>query len=172
LPSRFLCPNGEGRTDLEGKYPTKHNAMLTLTSLLSILFVTFHLTSDTVHAKVGTPEAGGSTLVVVPILVVWLYGTLVLAERRSGNIIMLVGSLLALGIPVIHVMGAGGIFRGAIARSSPAFLFVWTLHVLGVTGMFVLILSLRRLLSLQRTAPGSPQPKLENGLSHGGGGRP
>lgn len=38
----------------------KHDLMLTITSLLSILFMTFHLTSDTLHAKVGTPEAGGS----------------------------------------------------------------------------------------------------------------
>ena len=63
----------------------KPNVMLTVTSLLSILFMTLHLTSDTVHARVGTAEAGGSTLVAVPILVVWLYGTLVLAERRSGT---------------------------------------------------------------------------------------
>ena len=84
----------------------KHSVMLTVASLLSILFMTFHLTSDTLHARVGAPEAGGSTLDAVPILVVWLYGTLVLAERRSGYIIMLVGSLIALGMPVIHVMGA------------------------------------------------------------------
>lgn len=38
----------------------KDNVMLIGASLLSILFVTFHLTSDTVHARVGTPEAGGS----------------------------------------------------------------------------------------------------------------
>ena len=63
----------------------KQNTMLAIASLLSILFMTLHLTSDTIHAKVGTPEAGGSTLVAVPILVVWLYGTLVLAERRSGT---------------------------------------------------------------------------------------
>ena len=40
----------------------KHNVMLAVASLLSILFVTLHLTSDTIHARVGTPEAGGSTL--------------------------------------------------------------------------------------------------------------
>ena len=128
----------------------KQNLMLTIASLLSILFMTLHLTSDTIHARVGTPEAGGSTLVAVPILVVWLYGTLLLAERRSGYIIMLVGSLIALGVPVIHVMGAGGIFRGQIAKSSPAFLFVWTLHALAVTGMFSLILSVRGLWSLRK----------------------
>ena len=131
----------------------KQNLMLTIASLLSILFMTLHLTSDTIHARVGTPEAGGSTLVAVPILVVWLYGTLLLAERRSGYIIMLVGSLIALGVPVIHVMGAGGIFRGQIAKSSPAFLFVWTLHALAVTGMFSLILSVRGLWSLRRGQP-------------------
>ena len=63
----------------------KHNLMLTITSVLSILFMTLHLTSDTLHARVGTPEAGGSTLVAVPVLVVWLCGTLVLSERRSGR---------------------------------------------------------------------------------------
>ena len=131
----------------------KHNLILTITSLLTILFMTLHLTSDTIHAPVGTPEAGGSTLVAVPILAIWLYGTLVLAERRSGLIIMLIGSLLALGMPVAHVMAAEGVFRGQIARSSPAFLFVWTLHALGVLGMFSLILSVRALWSLRRGQP-------------------
>ena len=131
----------------------KHNLMLTITSLLTILFMTLHLTSDTLHAKVGTAEAGGSTLVAVPVLAIWLYGTLVLAERRSGYIIMLVGSLLASGMPVIHMMGAGGVFHGQIAKSSPAFLFVWTLHALGLTAMFSLILSVRGLWSLRRGQP-------------------
>ena len=128
----------------------KPNVMLAITSLLSILLMTLHLTSDTIHARVGSPEAGGSTLVAVPILVVWLYGTLMLGERRSGYIIMLVGSVIALDMPVMHVMGAGGIFSGQIARSSPAFLFVWTLHALGVTGMFSFILSVRAVWSLRR----------------------
>jgi hypothetical protein len=131
----------------------KHTVALTTTSLLSILFVTFHFTSDTLHAKVGTTEAGGATLVVVPILVVWLYGTLVLAERRSGYIIMLVGALFALFLPVIHVMGAAGVFHGTIGKSSGAFLFVWTLHALGVTAMFTVVLSALGLWNLQRVQP-------------------
>ncbi len=76
-----------------------------------------------------------------------------LGERRSGLIIMLVGSIIGLGIPIIHVMGAGGIFHGQIAKSSPAFLFVWTLHALGVTGMFSLILAVRAQWSLRRGQP-------------------
>ena len=128
----------------------KNNVLLVIASLLSILLMTLHLTSDTIHARAGTPEAGGSTLVGVPVLALWLYGTLMLSERRSGHIIMLVGSLLTLGMPVVHVMAPDGIFHGAIARSSPAFLFVWTLHAMGVIGMFSFILAVRGLWSLRK----------------------
>jgi hypothetical protein len=63
--------------------------MLTIASLLSILFMTFHLTDDIVR---GMEPGTLSNLIAVPILVVWLYGTLVLAERRSGYVIILLGS--------------------------------------------------------------------------------
>ena len=129
----------------------KQNVMLTITSLLSILFLTFHMTDDIIR---GMEPGGLSNLIgFVVILVIWLYGTLVLAERRSGYIIMFVGSLIGMGMPVAHVIGPAGIFHGEIARSSPAFLFVWTLHALGVTGMFSFILSVRGLWSLQRGHP-------------------
>ena len=36
----------------------KHNLMLTITSLLSILFMTLHLTSDTVTPGLGRPRQG------------------------------------------------------------------------------------------------------------------
>src|SRR5438445_13193619 len=47
-----------------------------------------------------------------------LYGTLVLAERRSGYVIMLVGSLRGLSMPLIRVMGAVGVIRSDIAKPS------------------------------------------------------
>ena len=47
----------------------------------------------------GMASGRVSNLFGVLILVVWLYGTLVLAERRSGNLIILLGSLLGSGIP-------------------------------------------------------------------------
>ena len=125
----------------------KHNVMLTVASLLSILFFTFHLTDDIVR---GFEQGGVSNLTAVPIFVVWLYGTLVLAERRSGYIIILLGSLLAAGIPVIHMKGAG--VAGEIATSG-AFFFVWTLIALGVTAIFSVILSARGLWSLQWHRP-------------------
>jgi len=128
----------------------KQNAMLTIASLLSILFMTFHLTDDIIR---GMASGQVSNLVGVLILVVWLYGTLVLAERRSGYIIMLVASLLGLGIPVIHMMGKGVGVGGNIAKSSGAFFFVWTIIALGVTALLSVILSARELWTLQWGQP-------------------
>ena len=64
----------------------KPNVLLTISSLLLILFLTFHIAGDIVFRF----EPGGLSNLVwtVLITVVWLYGTLVLAERRSGYIIM------------------------------------------------------------------------------------
>jgi hypothetical protein len=118
----------------------KRDVMLIIASLLSILFTTFHMTDDIVR---GMEQGTLSSLIVVPILVVWLYGTLVLAEKRSGYVIILLGSLLGLLVPVIHMKGAG--VGGTIAKSSGAFFFIWTLIALGVTALFSVILSARGL---------------------------
>lgn len=118
----------------------KPTVMLTTASLLSILLMTFHLADDIVR---GMEPGTLSDLIAVPILVVWLYGTLVLAERRSGYVIILLGSLLGLLVPVIHMKGAG--VGGAIAQSSGAFFFIWTLFALAVTALFSVILSARGL---------------------------
>ena len=123
----------------------KHNVLLTIASLLSILFSTFHLSDDIIR---GIEKGGLSNLIAVPILVVWLYGTLVLAERRSGYVIILLGSLLGLAIPVVHMKGAG---VGAQVAKAPSggFFFVWTMIALGVTALFSVILSARGLWSPQ-----------------------
>jgi hypothetical protein len=129
----------------------KHNVMLTIASLLTVLFLTFHLTDDIVR---GMEPGGLSNLIGgVLISVVWLYGTLVLAERRSGYVIILLGSLLGLGVPVIHFMGKGVGVGSRIATSSGAFFFVWTLIALGVTALFSVILSARGLWSLPWRRP-------------------
>jgi hypothetical protein len=64
---------------------------------------------------------------------------------------MLLGSLFALGMPVIHLMRARGV-ADALTRPD-AFFFVWILLALGVTGLFSAVLSVRRLVSLQRGRP-------------------
>ncbi len=83
--------------------------------------MTFHLADDIVFKMA---PAGLANLFAVFIFVVWLYGTLALAERRAGYIIIFLGSLFGLGVPVIHMKGAGGVVGGAIGKSSEAFFFV------------------------------------------------
>ena len=123
----------------------KHKLTLTITSLLSILLFAFHWADDVVR---GISPGGVSGLFGVLILVVWLYATLVLGERRSAYVIMLLGSLGGLGVLVLHMRGAG-LVGGRIANSSGVFFWVWTLIALGVTSTFSAILSARGLWSLQ-----------------------
>lgn len=126
----------------------KRNLTLTICNMFSVLLMTFHMTSDTLRAKAGNPEAGGSTLVVVPFLALWVWATLVLGERRSGVIIMLVMSLLGLVMPVVHVMGPSGWFSGQLAKGNGGdFLFVWTLQAIGVNCLFSVFLAVRELWS-------------------------
>jgi hypothetical protein len=118
--------------------------VLTITSLLSILFGTFHLADDVAR---GISPGGLSNLIVVVISVVWLYGTLMLAGRRSGYVIILLASLLMMVVPIIHMRGVG---VGFGTNRSGGFFFVWTLLALGVTALFSVILSARGLWSLRR----------------------
>jgi hypothetical protein len=119
----------------------RNNVMLTIASLLSILFTTFHVTDDIVRGM--APGTLSTLLMLVPILVIWLYGTLVLAERRSGYVIILLGSLLGLLVPAIHMKGAG--ISSTLAKSSGGFFFMWIMVALAVTALFSVILSVRGL---------------------------
>ena len=123
----------------------KQTAMLTTASLLSILFMTLHMTGDILFKM---SPAGLVNLFVVLVFVVQLYGTLVLGGRRAGYIIIFLGSVLGLVIPVVHMKGTRGLIGGDIGNSGQAFLFVWTMLALGITSTFSIILSARALLSL------------------------
>ena len=118
----------------------KPNVVLVIASLLSIILMIFHMTDDIVR---GMEPGTLFDLIIVPVLAVWLYGTLVLRDRRSGYIIVLVASLLGLLVPIIHMKGAG--VGGAIAKSSGGFFFIWTLFALAVTSLFSVLLSARAL---------------------------
>ena len=105
-----------------------HRAILVVTSLLSILLLTLHVTDDIVRG-ISKAEPSNTALLV---LALFLYGTLVLADRWSGH---------------VHMRGA---HYGEIARSPGGFFFVWTLWALGGLGAFTVILAARGLWSLRR----------------------
>lgn len=121
----------------------KDNVMLTITSTLLILLLTFHLADDIVRGY----EPGGLNNLIggVLITVVLLCGTLVLAGRRSGYIIVLLGSLFSLVVPIIHMKGKGVGVTSRLVNTSGHFFFVWTLLAIGVLGPFSATLAARGL---------------------------
>ena len=124
----------------------KQNALLVVTSLLSILLLTLHITDDIVR---GISKAGPSNTALI-VLALLLYGTLIPGERRLGYVAMLLVGLFAAAMPVIHMRGA---HYSEIARSAGGFFFVWTLWALGGLGGVTFILSSQGLWSLRRGQP-------------------
>lgn len=112
----------------------KPNVVLTVASLLSLLFLTFHMTHDVIR------QAEGSVLYPIPVIVfaLWLYGTLMLSDRVWGYVIMFVGGLFGAGMIVVHS-------KGFVVGKSGGFFFVWTLFALSTTGWVTMILSARGL---------------------------
>jgi hypothetical protein len=125
-----------------------NTGMLRITALLSLLLLTLHVTDDIVRG-ISKAESSNTALVV---LVILLYGTLVLAERRWGHVIMFIVGLFAFAMPVMHMRGA---HYPQIAASAGGFFFVWTLWALGALGGVTMILSVRGLWSRRRGGTGS-----------------
>jgi hypothetical protein len=121
----------------------KQNLTLLATALLSLLLLTLHVTDDIVRG-ISKAEPSNTALVV---FVIFLYGTLVLHERRSGHAIMFLIGLFAAAMPVLHMRG---VHYPDIARSSGGFFFVWTLWALGGLGGVTMMLSAQGLWSLRR----------------------
>jgi hypothetical protein len=125
---------------------SRNNITLVVASLLSILLLTLHVTDDIVRG-ISKAESSKTALAV---LVLFLYGTIVLAERRSGHVIMLLVGFFAAAMPVIHMRG---VHYPEIAKSPGGFFFVWTLWALGGIGGLAFVLSARGLWGLRRGQP-------------------
>ena len=124
----------------------EHRLTLTITSLISIILFELHWAYEITNGwETGTVQG----LWGIAILLVWLYGTLVLRDRRSGYIIMLIGGIFGLGVLVLHMMGHGMV-GGRAGQSSAVFFWVSSLMALGTLGGLSAILSARALWRLQR----------------------
>lgn len=126
----------------------KHQRTLTIASLVSILLFSLHWADEIARGiEPGTiSRAWGGLL----ILLVWVCATLVLEERRSGLVIVLIGSILAVGVPVIHMQDNGLIGGRITANSSGALFWVWTNIALAVSGLTSGVLAARALWSSTR----------------------
>jgi len=137
----------------------KRNVLLTITSLLSILLLTFHISDEIAR---GMEQAGLNMVIPMIVVAVWLYGALVLAGRRSGYIIMLIVAIFGTGIPILHMSGTAGLIGGKIAvDSSGAFFWAWGNWTLCVISIFSLFLAVRCLWD-PRWAQGPMIHKLES----------
>ena len=118
----------------EGTVLMQRRVMLTVTSLISILLLSIHIAEDIV---LGFSGGGLENLGGIAFLVVFLCATLLWSDRRWGLVIIIIGSIMAAGMPVLHMSGAGV----GVRRSAGAFFFAWSLYALGVTGTFGVILA-------------------------------
>jgi hypothetical protein len=143
-------PQFKIRAARHGEYAMKNSVLLTISSLLTILLLILHLTTEIAF---GLESGGLKNITRILILVVWLIGTLLLLERKLGYVIVLVGSLLGTVVPIIHMMG--GLVGGRIGHTHLALFWVFSNFLLGVTALFSVILSARGLLEhLQRRTAG------------------
>ena len=123
----------------------KHNVMLTVASLLTLLLTMIHLTQDIMR------EADATNMIPIPVVVfaVWLYGTLMLSDRIWGYIIMLLGGLIGAAMIILHS-------KGGVISNSGGFFFVWTLFALSTTGWVTMILSARGIWTTLRSRRPTP----------------
>src|SRR5262245_16995543 len=123
----------------------KDNVTLTVTSLLTILFLTFHLSDEITRGM----EPGRLNMVIpVFVLAGWMYAALAFNGRGWGYIVLLLGAIIGTGIPILHMSGAAGLISSRIANSRGAFFWVWQNFTLGVISACSLILAVRGLWSL------------------------
>lgn len=124
-----------------------HKVTLTVTSLLSIVLFSLHWADEVARGlEPGTTVAVGGLV----ILFVWLYATLALMERRWGLVVVLIGALLASGVPILHMQGKGLTGGRIPANSSGALFWVWTNLALGASGLISVALAVHGLWSLRR----------------------
>jgi hypothetical protein len=120
----------------------KNQVTLTISSLLTILLFSLHWADEVSRGiEPGTVSASGGLV----ILAVWLCGALVFTESRAGLVIVLLGAILASGVPVLHMQHAGLVGGRIAVNSSGALFWVWTNIALGASGMLSLVLAARAL---------------------------
>lgn len=129
-----------------------HKVTLTVTSLLSIILFSLHWADEVARGlEPGTMSALGGIL----LLAIWLTATLVFSDKRWGLAVVLLFSILAVGVPVLHMTGRG-LVQGRYATNATMLFWVWTNIALGASGIVSFALSVRVLWSARAATAGGP----------------
>ena len=123
--------------------------LLTVTSLLSLTFLTLHVSDDIAR---GISSLTFASMIAVLVAALLLYATLTGEGRRVGAVSGFLIGLFPLGMPAVHFRGA---HINEIAHSSGGLLFIWTLWALGALGGTGMILSVRAFLASFRSGKAS-----------------
>ena len=108
-----------------------NHALLPVCSIATVILLTFHLADDVVLGKDVLDI--GRLSIYLPINAAWACGALLLARRRLGCVILILGALLGLVVVAIHASGPQGIHG--------TFWHVWLLVAIGSTSLFSLLLA-------------------------------
>ena len=80
----------------------KRNDLLAQMSLIPLVLVSIHIPDDYVH---GLDNHVVDNPYGILVLVVWAAGLFLLRERLIGRIVLLLGGLVAVAMPLIHLNG-------------------------------------------------------------------
>jgi len=112
----------------------RRDPVLTVTSLLSLLLLMIHLSQDVILQREGSVEYP----IPVVVFALMLYATLMLHDRITGYVIMLLGGLFSAAMIVTHG-------HGFVVGKSGGLFFVWVLFALSTTGWVTMLLAIRGL---------------------------
>lgn len=120
--------------------------LLTVTSLLSVLLGSFHISDDIV---LGIESGGTSNYTGILIFATYAYASLMLDRRRWAHAIVLLMSIGGAAVPYVHMTGVG-LVGGKAASGTGKLFWVWTLMALGVTALVSVVLAAQGLWALRR----------------------
>ena len=118
-----------------------NNRLLKITSVLSVVLLILHVAGD-----ISLGYEKGSVYPVIPIAVVFLVGSTILADHISGRIIMFLGGIASALMPVLHWKLYAVADRGALG-----YWFAAIVLGMGVTGVFGAILAVLEMWRTWRT---------------------
>jgi hypothetical protein len=120
----------------------KQRDLLTVLSLIAIVLTTMHVADDYVHGfdrnVVDNPYG-------ILIFVVWSSGVLLIRDRVLGRVIMLLGGVVAVAMPILHLRGRG--YGEEFLKTDGALRFIWTLYILGTVGALIILGTVREMAS-------------------------
>ena len=125
----------------------KHKELLTVLSLLAIVLVAMHIADDYVH---GFDRSVVNHPYAILILAAWSSGVLLLRDRLIGRVVILLGGLVAIVIPIIHLNGRG--YGDEFLKTDGALRFIWTLYMLGTIGAVIIIGAIREMVGARSRA--------------------